>query len=260
MWLIIVLLILIIICKAFQPQIFGRLVEAVVNYRLSKLDPEEYFIINNFMAVVDGRSTEIDHIVVSRFGIFVIETKNYKGIITGHEKSKDWKQTIYKVKNNFYSPIRQNYSHLMALKAILKDYPEIPFVPIVAFTGDVILNVQAPNSIVIHCRDLNYVIEQYTKSILSEKVKNLIYYKLMLVNSNDKKLRKDHIASIRRKNKIVKYAIQSVQVYLASRNYMVRQLKNTWAGRLPWFGYGRDSFLFPPSISGPWFGICPEIG
>ncbi len=199
MWFIIVLLILILIWKAFQPQILGRMGEAVVNYRLSKLDPEEYFIINNFMAVVDGRSTEIDHIVVSRFGIFVIETKNYKGIITGHEKNKEWEQTIYKVKNNFHSPIRQNYSHVMALKAILKDYPELPFVPIVVFTGEVILNVKAPNSTVIHCNDLNYAIEQHTKPILSEKGKNLIYYKLMVVNSNDKKLRKDHIASIRRK-------------------------------------------------------------
>jgi len=54
--------------------------------------------------------------VVSNYGIFVIETKNYKGWIIGNEFDDYWTQVIFKRKEKLYNPIKQNYGHIQALK------------------------------------------------------------------------------------------------------------------------------------------------
>lgn len=56
----------------------------------------------------------IDHVVISKYGVFVIETKNYRGWIIGNEKSEYWTQVIYKRKERLYNPIKQNYGHIKA--------------------------------------------------------------------------------------------------------------------------------------------------
>ena len=76
---------------------------------------------------------QIDHVVVSIYGIFVIETKNYSGWIFGDENSQYWAQVIYKTKNRFYNPILQNRGHIKALQGLLQDYSHIRYIPIVVF-------------------------------------------------------------------------------------------------------------------------------
>ena len=60
----------------------------------------------------DG-TTQIDHVIVSPYGIFVIETKNMQGWIFGNAYHDNWTQTIYRHKSQFQNPLRQNYRHLM---------------------------------------------------------------------------------------------------------------------------------------------------
>jgi len=79
---------------------------------------------------------QIDHLILSVYGIFVIETKNYSGWIFGNEKSEYWTQVIYKDKFRFYNPIKQNWSHVYALKKLLHEYKEVNYYPIVVFAGD----------------------------------------------------------------------------------------------------------------------------
>ena len=46
---------------------------------LSSLDENEYKVLNDVMVrTQNGKTSQIDHIVVSAYGIFVIETKNYR--------------------------------------------------------------------------------------------------------------------------------------------------------------------------------------
>ena len=55
----------------------------------------EYYRLNNItLPLANGGSTQIDHIIVSVHGIFVIETKNYKGWIYGNEKQRQWTQVF----------------------------------------------------------------------------------------------------------------------------------------------------------------------
>ena len=71
------------------------------------------------------------------FGIFSIETKNYKGQIYGSESSAKWTQNIYGHKYSFMNPIYQNYAHVKALNALLQShgYENIPVFSIVTFPG-----------------------------------------------------------------------------------------------------------------------------
>ena len=90
----------------------GAFGEWVVGRKLARL-PEGYVVLNDvYLPLADGTTTQIDHIVVSRYGIFVVETKNYSGWIFADEKSKVWTQTIYRKKSTFQNPMRQNYLHI----------------------------------------------------------------------------------------------------------------------------------------------------
>lgn len=70
------------------PEIRGHVGEKKVSAFLSTLPSCEYKIFNDILLATESGTTQIDHIVVSRFGIFVIETKNYRGWITGNENGR----------------------------------------------------------------------------------------------------------------------------------------------------------------------------
>jgi len=99
------------------PTVKGKLGEVYVRKGLrKKLTSDQYSIINDVtLPLDDGGTTQVDHIVVSPFGIFVIETKNMKGWIFGSEKQAKWTQTIYRTKHSFQNPLRQNYKHTSSI-------------------------------------------------------------------------------------------------------------------------------------------------
>ena len=81
----------------------GEYSEKLVYNKILEL-PDEYFIFNDLLFESNGRSTQIDHIVVSPYGVFVIETKGYKGWILGGENSEYWTQTITRANISFIIP------------------------------------------------------------------------------------------------------------------------------------------------------------
>lgn len=66
----------------------GNAGEKAVSRKLSRLPKEEYKVLNNVMLATSKGTTQIDHIILSIYGIFVIETKNYNGWIYGGEESE----------------------------------------------------------------------------------------------------------------------------------------------------------------------------
>ena len=89
-----VLLLLSLFIKWNEAKIKGRIGEKRVSSVLSTL-PEGYYPFDNIHLREGGRSTQIDHVVVSPYGIFVIETKNYKGWIYGRRRAEYWTQYIW---------------------------------------------------------------------------------------------------------------------------------------------------------------------
>lgn len=100
----------------------GFLGETVINVAMwLKLEKDIYHRLNNVtLPLANGGSTQIDHVIVSVYGIFVIETKNYKGWIYGSEKQKQWTQAFPNgSKYKFQNPLRQNYLHIKTLVDLL---------------------------------------------------------------------------------------------------------------------------------------------
>src|SRR5574344_1396781 len=133
--LVIIILVLAIILLIFQTAKYkGKIGEEKVSLVLHLLS-KEYVVLNNVYIPFGNHTKQIDHIVVSPYGIFVIETKNYKGWIYGGEDKQYWTQNIYGHKFQLYNPILQNQSHIKALKNILPPSSNNAFVSIIAFSN-----------------------------------------------------------------------------------------------------------------------------
>ena len=126
----------------------GWLGERSVRRALVELDPAHFQSFHDlYLPRPDGSgTTQIDHIVVSPFGIFVIETKNYRGWIFGGERQAQWTQQLHRRKHRFQNPLHQNHLHVRALMAAL-DLPQEKVRSIVFFIGGAELKTQLPDNV-----------------------------------------------------------------------------------------------------------------
>ena len=196
-WYLWLLVIAALVLDIFMPKIKGYFGEKSVAFFLSKLDETKYKVINNIMLQVGNKKTQIDHVVVSNYGIFVIETKNYKGWIIGNEFDDNWKQVIYKRKEKLHNPIKQNYGHIQALKEVLNDVPDINYISIVAFTTKADLKVTSKTD-VVYTINLSKTIKKYNNETIEDSVKEEIHAKLISLNIDSKDNRKMHVEAIHR--------------------------------------------------------------
>jgi hypothetical protein len=173
-YLLVILLVIVgVFLLLFQPEINGRFGEWKIGRILSLLDTSKYKIINGVVLKIGDKTTQIDHVIVSNFGIFVIETKNYSGWILGGENAEYWTQIIFKRKEKFYNPIRQNLGHISAL--------------------------QTSSSDVIYSYQLLHTIKKYANSSLTEEIKNKVFQKIQDSNLIRTYNKQEHIKSIRRR-------------------------------------------------------------
>jgi restriction system protein len=171
--------------------------EALVSQALMDLKPpHSWHLLNNVTLKVADGTTQIDHILVSRFGIFVIETKHYKGWIFGDAKSKSWTQVLFKVKHRFQNPLHQNYKHVKAVQAALDFVPPENVIGLVVFSGDSTFKTAPPEG--VHTLDglLTYLkdkkVEVLTENRMQFCVGRLECNRLALTRQTDV----DHRASL----------------------------------------------------------------
>lgn len=110
------------------------------------LSPSTYRRLSNVTLATPSGSTQIDHVIVSPYGIFVIETKHMKGWIYGRERQATWTQKLYKRSFKFQNPIRQNYGHVKALESLLQVPPDCIH-SVVAFVGDCRFKTPMPDNV-----------------------------------------------------------------------------------------------------------------
>ena len=145
--------------------------ELRVSHVLSQL-PDGYHVFNDVYLESGGYSSQIDHVVISQFGIFVIETKNYSGAIYGNEDSKQWTQYLGGKEYKFLNPIKQNQSHLLAVKNTLRIAPS-SIIPIVVFLGGTDLHCDT-TSAVLHTKRLrDYILSHKTIAFTTDGVEHL---------------------------------------------------------------------------------------
>lgn len=146
----------------------GKVGESLVRAKAARrLDAAIYRPFHDLIIPDSRGTTQLDHIYLSRFGIFVVETKHYRGWIYGNEKQARWTQVIYKQKHSFQNPLRQNYRHIKALTALL-DLPENVFHSVVVFSGDYRFKTQMPPN-VCDLADFDRHIRSFEKPLLSEQ-------------------------------------------------------------------------------------------
>jgi len=154
----------------FKGKIGETLIDITNNLRLDK---SIYKSLSNVtIKLNDGSTTQIDHIIVSKFGIFVIETKNMKGWIFGSEHQKRWTQNIYGKKHTFQNPLHQNYRHIKAIKELLNMSSNI--YSIVSFVGECKFKTTMPNNIFIGGAYINYIKSFKYTCFTTSKVKEII--------------------------------------------------------------------------------------
>lgn len=193
----ILLLLIMVLIRVFTPIIKGWFGETIVASILSGLPNNEYIVLNNIMLRTNYGTTQIDHIVVSIYGIFIIETKNYKGWITGSEFSDQWTKNMYGKKYNFRNPLKQNYAHMKALEGLL-DLPEDKFIPIVAFSWNANIKVKTSKP-VIYINQLKSIILNYKQVKIHPTELQGIVNRIAGSNIDSKENRKDHVTNIRNK-------------------------------------------------------------
>lgn len=117
-------------------QIFQNRGEARVSRELqAHFGAPDFHLLNHITLKLKNGTTQIDHILVSRFGVFVIETKDYKGWIFANTNHPTWTQVLYKSKFKFQNPIIQNLRHIQAVRDLLDFLPPNAFKSAVVFTG-----------------------------------------------------------------------------------------------------------------------------
>lgn len=110
------------------------------------LDSNIYRELNNVTIPTPDGTTQIDHIIVSRYGIFVIEAKNMKGWIFGSESAAEWTQSFPGGKFKFQNPLRQNYRHTKCLSDFL-GIEHGKFHSVVMFWGESTFKTPMPENV-----------------------------------------------------------------------------------------------------------------
>lgn len=129
------------------------------------LDSKEYRPIHNVTLKTPDGTTQIDHVFVSRFGLFVVETKNYSGWIFGDEHQPMWTQKIFKTTNRFQNPLRQNYKHVKALEALL-NLPSGKIHSVIVFVGGSEFKTEMPTNVTYAGGYVSYI-KSKTEVLLS---------------------------------------------------------------------------------------------
>ncbi len=108
---------------------------------------QDYHLLNHITLRHRGGTTQVDHILVSRFGVFVIETKDYTGWIFASAEHATWTQVTFNNKFKFQNPIHQNYLHVKAVQELLDFVPTSAIQSAVVFTGDAEFKTDLPTGV-----------------------------------------------------------------------------------------------------------------
>ena len=130
----------------------------------------EYHLMNHITLQMKDGTTQVDHILVSRFGVFVIETKDYKGWIFAKPKQANWTQVLFKRMFKFQNPIFQNLRHVRAVQDVLDFLPPGAIKSVVVFTGEAEFKTDVPTGVFKVSGLIDYIREQTVEAMSLNRV------------------------------------------------------------------------------------------
>lgn len=168
----------------------------VIRYLASNLSHKEYFIFNNIILPSKQLgTTEIDHVVVSKYGIFVIENKDYSGWIFANKNHRTWTQSLRgRRKYPIHNPILQNFAHISALKE------QLPFIKnqifgVVVFADSAVFKTEMPDG-VLYMSELVDFIQSKTEAVMKEVELLVVIGKLSMLCQTVEVTHEQHAESV----------------------------------------------------------------
>ena len=153
-----------------SPRFKGFIGEMLVHISAKiHLNKDKYHVLKNVTLPTANGTTQIDHIIVSEYGVFVIETKNMKGWIIGGERNRTWTQKIFKYTKKFQNPLHQNYKHVETLKSLL-ELTEQQIFSIVVFVGSSTFKTEMPQNVINGPGLVKYIKSKNQQVILSTDI------------------------------------------------------------------------------------------
>ena len=159
-----------------------------------KLDRAVYRRLHNVTLDTADGTTQIDHVFISPFGIFVLETKNMSGWIFGGEKQPQWTQKIYRRTYKFQNPLRQYYKHLKALEATLGVSLE-HLHSVVSFVGESTFKTPMPANVT---QGIGYIpyIRSFQQPVFSDAQVDALMQTLL---SSRRATHREHVQNLKRR-------------------------------------------------------------
>lgn len=181
----------------------GSYGEYLIYDELKPLENESCRLLFNLYIPRDnGKYSEIDCLVITTHGLYVIESKNYSGWIFGSNDQKYWMQTFKTGdKQKFYNPIWQNNAHLKQLSEHL-DLDNTYFKSLIAFSNRCTFKAKPDNTdrlSIIHRKDVLDVLKEdigKTNEILTLEQVSEIYNKLQPLTNASEEIKQSHINDV----------------------------------------------------------------
>ncbi len=98
--------------------------------------PKAYTVLNNIELEVNGKKGELDLLVISEFGLFIVEVKNHSGTIIGRKGQNTWRQEKISGTKYMKNPIHQLEREMRLLREMLDPFQiRIPIFGCVYFSN-----------------------------------------------------------------------------------------------------------------------------
>lgn len=181
----------------------GERGERRVSSFLEELPCEDYWVFNDLLLKDRSYTTQIDHLIISPYGVFVIETKNIHGKVYGSEKNEFWKQYLpdwgYKrygltQEHQIRNPLWQNTGHIRSLRRLVFGN-DIPIYGIVVFPHETDLYVTSEKPVLKMVEVVSYI-KRYQDRVLSLEQMSFYRKQLFEVCSRAESDRKFHLENI----------------------------------------------------------------
>jgi len=197
LWLLIPIAFFVFVVILKSPWFKGVSGEFIINVAARMfLNKDVYHLMKNVTLPFEGGTTQIDHIIISKYGVFVVETKNMKGWIFGNPNDKIWTQKIYKHSSKFQNPLHQNYKHIKALESILS-LTEQQIHSVVVFVGDSTFKTKMPDN-VTYGRGYIRFIKSKDQPVLSETEVGTIVSKINAFRLKpSRKTNREHVKHVK---------------------------------------------------------------
>ncbi|HRF42067.1 MAG TPA: NERD domain-containing protein [Saprospiraceae bacterium] len=166
-------------------------------YLWLSLSGKSYHIFNNIILPSRSGTTQIDHLIISVFGIFIVETKNKKGWIFGYKNQPNWTQVIYGEKYSFQNPLRQAFRQKKILSEFL-NLDESKIYTVIYFVGSCVFKTPLPENVIN--KGIGSLIKRFRSQVLSTEDVNRIIKLLRKHLSESSLSNRDHIKSLRKRH------------------------------------------------------------